>query len=193
VLAIRVTLTIEYKRRTKALAPSRIIFLREQGDKLKESYIRYVHTLKLGGSSLGALVAKSWRGLDISNWPDSSTIDQIQSEIENQKLTAPYTRRSIRKSFDNLLSSMEDVMRISGTAVFEGNEELTKHVLFGAYYHVSNLEPKLILLSQLPTSQILSNIIKIEKDLKKAATSTGEVLIDICKLADEVKPFIPGK
>lgn len=194
-LVIPIYFNVEKSMRAKALMGARILFLREQGESLKEAYIRFVDTLGLGGSHSVALAGESWQGLDQMYWPDIQTIERIQSNITSKSLiTSNFTSiQPIKIAYDALLIAVKDVLRTTSTSIFEGNEDLTKNVLFEAYFHVNKLAVKLNPINVPPTASLQTHLTGMEPDIKQAAIASGKVLMDLCRLADKIKPLITLK
>ncbi|GEM_PF-1080651 len=175
--------------RTDAVQGKRILFLRKQSENLKEKYVKYVDTLGLGNIYTIILGGKSWKGLDQSNWPEIQTIEGIQYNIETQDIQTNnfIVIQPIKNSYDELQKAMTEVIEMTGTEIFEGEEQFAENAIYEGYFNVNKLASKLIL-PAIPQNIPLPNYLNtIHNDIKDAATSAGKVLIDICKLAEIVK------
>ena len=163
--------------------------MRREGEILKEAYIRYVDTLGNAANFTLCLSTESWKNLS-SYWPRTDTIKRIQTSVASQRINfVNLAANALLDAHTNLLAAIEEVVRITGSAVFEGKEELAEEALFNGYSDIDTLVMPLRRIAGLQPVQWQSELEGIQNELRKAAIAAGEILLDLCALAKEAEPL----
>lgn len=183
-VVVLIAFLLQQGSRSSALEPARYLFLCEDGEDLKESYIAFIDTLRIGGQNSVNLSGKSWKALEKEVWPDIENIELVQNDISKSRISGSYSSQAILEKYNRLRESIEEIVHDSATAVFEGKENLIVPVLWEANYNVHALFPKL---HQLTVQQEDVDLSSIEKILKDVVVSAGKLLINLCKLGKNIK------
>ena len=187
-IVVLINFEIQRKMRSTAMNLARFVFLREQGENLKEAYIRYVDTLRLGGKNTGTLAGQSWKALKREFWPDIHCISNIQSSIGRLSLPNSVNGQAFHRAYQELRASVQEIVRAaSTTAIFESKEKLVEDTIFQADFKIGLLGSKLIPLQLSRDTDLEYDLRELELEIKNAATSSGEVLEGLCKLGNVVK------
>jgi hypothetical protein len=93
----------------------------------------------------------------------------------------------VRLAYLELRRSVKDVVLQSAEATFEGAENLVKGTFWQADFKVNSLWPKLLALRLENDPDQELDLTPVQRAVKEAAISSGELLIALCKLADKVK------
>lgn len=185
-ITVLVGFKLEQQNRSRVLNAARYLFLRKEGENLNESYIRFVSTLRFTASTV-SLAGKSWQAMKAEYWPDISTISEVQSSINTGILTGTYDYSTIRAAYNALQLSVENVVLMSATAIFEGKENIFKSTLWNADFKVHVLSSRLLSLACRTELDSDVDLMPIQTEIKEAALSSGELLKSLCKLAKGVK------
>jgi hypothetical protein len=168
------------------------LFLRQEAQELKESYVIFINALRIDGQPLVTLTGKTWQSLDKTIWPDRDTISAVQKIISQSSITGVYDGKAIWDKYQRLRKATEAVVHASAaTSVFEGNEKLIEGVLWKADYDVRLPEPKLILLirprTDIPIEAVDVDLSIVADSLKNAVISTGALLENLCGLGTDIR------
>ncbi len=180
-IVVLISFVLQQDSRSRALQPARYLFLREDGEELKEFYTAFIDALRIGGQNSLSVAGKSWAALKKEVWPDIKSIDLVQNDISKSRISGLYSSQAIEEKYHRLRESVELIVRISATGVFEGKENLIEPVLWEADYNVHALKPKLdqLIAQQIVARQGNVDLSPIEKPLKDAVISTGKLLINL--------------
>jgi hypothetical protein len=186
-IVVLISFVLQQQSRSSALEPARYLFLRQEGERLKESYVRYLDVLRLGQQTSVMLAGKSWEALKREFWPDIDTIAEVESYINKLPVSGLYNNQAVTGAYDQLRASIEQVVRMSATAVFEGKENLIVPVLWEADFKVGSLWARLQELGAGKAAQQSLDLTPVEKPIKEAGISVGELLKALCKLGKDIK------
>jgi hypothetical protein len=181
---------LQRDNRLRALEPARFLFLRQEAQELKESYIIFINTLRIGGPQLVTLTGKTWLSLDKTSWPDRETINAVEEIISQSPISGDYNGKAIWEKYERLRKATDAVVHASAaTSVFEGNEKLIEGVLWQADYDVRSLLSKLILLIRPRTNMADEpvNLSSATDSIKSALVSTGTLLTNLCELGKDIR------
>jgi len=186
-VVVLISFALQNWSRSKALEPARYLFLRQEGEGLKEAFIRYVDTLRIGQQSSVILAGKSWKALKREFWPDIDTISTIQSSIDKSQVSGQYENQALTCTYNQLRTSLEEVVSKSATAIFEGKESLIVPVLWEADFKVGSLWAKLSGIGAGRVEQQSLELTSVEKQIKEAGIAVGELLKALCKLGKGIQ------
>ena len=175
-----------WDERSKALDIARYLFLREEGEKLKAAYFRYLDVFKLGGQDTAELAQRSWRTLDRKLWPDASSVSEIQAGVSGAAVPRELSVYVVKEAYDGLRRAVSNVAYVSAMAMFEGKEYLLKRVLREADDVINRLGVELVRFKSDAEQGKPCDFVPIETPVKAVAISTGDLLKALCRLADEV-------
>ncbi len=185
-IVVIISFEIERINRSKSLNAARYLLLRDEGESLKEAYVRYLDTLRLGGECTVKLSGRSWQALKRDCWPDVAIISEVQSCIGTKSLSGTYDFLVIKNAYSELRMYVNAFKDISTIALFEGKEYLVNPVLWEADFTVNSLSAKLFPLESKCDSARQVDLSSIESQIREAGLASGEFLKALCKLADSV-------
>jgi hypothetical protein len=188
-VVVLVSFLLQLESRSRALEPARYLFLREDGEELKESYIAFIDTLRISGNHSTNLSSKSWQALSKEAWPDINVVNLVQKDVETSRISGLYEHSAILLKYTRLQDSIEEIVHSSATAIFEGKENLVQPVLWEAEYNIHTLRTKLdrLINQQIISQQIEIDLSPIETPMKEMVISAGKLLINLCKLSKGIK------
>jgi len=170
--------------RSRALESLRYLFLRKEAEELKESYIAFVDTLRIGGQDSIILAGKSWQALEKENWPDIKTIKLIEKNFSRMPISGLYDSNAIAAKYERLRNATESVVLMSATPVFEGKERLISGILWDADYNIHAIRNDL---RNLTSQDIDISLSVVSERLEEIAISTSRLLINLSNLAKDVR------
>lgn len=162
------------------------LFLREEGENLKEAYVYYISALKLYSPETASLSQRSWRSPDRRLWPDVSTLSSLQHSIVGTPLAKQLNVCAVKESFGILRGYISRVVSMSKMAMFWGNEYLLERVLHRADVSLDRLGVELIRYQTDDDWSEELDFTPIEELLKEVAMLIGDLLKTLCKLAEKV-------
>ena len=177
---------LEWDEQFKTLDIARYLFLRDDGDKLKESYVRYLVAFNLGGREVDKLSQRSWRRMDRNLWLSASMISEVQSRLNESAVSGEFSVYVVKGAYDGIRRSVGSVARVSRMAMFEGKEYLLEHALRDADDVIDRLGVELVRYKLDTELGKPCDFAPIGEPIKSVAVISGNLLKSLCKIADEI-------
>jgi hypothetical protein len=183
-LTVLISIVMERTKRNETLSPIRYFFLRREGEKLKESYDRFLSTIRV--NSINQFKDKSWQSFDNKCWPDEKRINDFLSTIQKTSISETFDNHAVQNAYNQLRQSIEKVIEKTESGIFEGENTTVLKSLLEADYLTGSLWVEINKLGVGKVEQVNIDLSPAETPLKKTVTAVGQLLVEFCKLSKKV-------